>query len=214
MMEFDHLVRSRTATQKYDAGASVSENILEAIVAESIEAPSSFNLQHWRFLVITEDELKSSLAVTTLLSNRERVLKSPVSVVILGDIEAHRDLSDILDECVAADTLARSVADEWLAFATKLYSEVPALAREEAIRSCSLAAMTFMLSAASRGFSTCPIGFNAPELIKVLKLPARYVPAIWLTLGKAAGASHGRRPRRPVSDILFSNMIPDDPRCQ
>ena len=101
-------------------------------------------------MAITTPELKSELANTTLPANRQRVMDASLCLLFVGDTLAHRDLAQRLDECVAADTLTREVVDEWLGFVSSVYSRSNELIRDEIIRSCSLAAMVFMLSATSK----------------------------------------------------------------
>jgi nitroreductase len=177
-------------------------------------APSSFNLQHCRFMAITTPELKSELANTTLPANRQRVMDALLRLSFAGDILAHTDLAQRLDECVAADTLTREVADEWFAFVSNVYSRSIELIRDAIMRSCSLAAMVFMLSATNKGLDTCPIGFNAGGLITALRLPERYIPVMLLALDTSTQRPITRRPRRAVPDLLTFNESPQLSRSQ
>jgi putative NAD(P)H nitroreductase len=81
-----------------------------------------------------------------------------VCLLFVGDTLVHSDLAQRLDDCVIADTLTREVAVEWLGFVSNVYARSNELIRDEIIRSCSFAAMVFMLSATDKGFDTCPIG--------------------------------------------------------
>lgn len=67
------------------------------------------------------------------------------------------------------------------------YNNNPEIARDEAIRNSSYAAMQLMLAAKAKGYDTCPMGgYNRDALIKELNIPSRYLPTLMLTLGKAS----------------------------
>ena len=208
MSEYLEVLNRRIAVQSFQHPSNISSQDLYSLIEDASLAPSSFNLQHCRFVAITTPELKSELANITLPANRQKVMDASLCLLFVGDTLAHTDLAQRLDECVAADTLTREVADEWLGFVSNVYSRSKDLIRDEIIRSCSLAAMVFMLSATNKGLDTCPIGFNAGGLITALRLPERYIPAMLLALGRSTQRPITRRPRRVVPDLLTVNESP------
>lgn len=208
MSEYLEVLKRRIAVQSFQPAANISSQDLYSLIEKASLAPSSFNLQHCRFIAITTPELKSQLATITLPANRQRVMDASLCLLFVGDTLAHTDLAQRLGECVAAETLSREVADEWLGFVSNVYSRSNELIRDEILRSCSLAAMVFMLSAANRGLDTCPISFNTGGLITALSLPERYIPVMMVALGKSSQISITRRPRRAVTDVLTFNESP------
>ena len=59
--------------------------------------------------------------------------------------------------------------------------------RDEAMRSCGMAAMTLMLAAKEMGYDTCPMdGFDFDAVAKLLNLPADHIPTMFVVIGKAA----------------------------
>lgn len=208
MSDYLEVLNRRTAAQSFLPAYTISPQDLYSLVEDASLAPSSFNLQHCRFMAITRPELKSELANITLPTNRQKVMDASLCLLFVGDTLAHSDLGQHLDECVAADTLTREVADEWLGFVSNVYLRSNEMIRDEIIRSCSLAAMVFMLSATNKGFDTCPIGFNPGGLITALKLPERYIPVMMLALGRSTHRPITRRPRRAVTDLLTVNENP------
>ncbi len=108
-----------------------------------------------------------------------------------------------------AGLLSRKVADVWLTMANGIYRADRRLARDEAIRSGSLAAMTFMLAAGNRGYVSCTIGFNPVQVMEILGISDRYVPVMMLTVGRPASGNNARRPRLPLDQILAFNTLFD-----
>ena len=207
MSDFLNVLSQRHAAEQFDPTASITRSEIEILVQEASQAPSTFNLQHWRFVAITDPQIRAQLSTTTIQPNRQRVLDASVIFVILGDLEAHRSLSEILEQSVRAGTLTRGTADLWIETANQLYGTEPHLARphlarEEAIRSVSLAAMVLMLAASNHGFASCPIGFAPDRLQEVLRTSDRYAPLMMIAVGRDASINRKRRPRLPVSQIL------------
>jgi nitroreductase len=90
-----------------------------------------------------------------------------------------------------------------------MYGSDPRLARDEAIRSGSLAAMTLMLAAGNRGYVSCPIGFNSVQLMETLSISDHYVPVMMLAVGRPASGNNVRRPRLPADQVLAFNSSLD-----
>ena len=77
------------------------------------------------------------------------------------------------------------------------------MARDEAIRSCSLAAMNLMLSAEARGLATAALaGFDPQKVRQYFDIDERYLPVMLLAVGYPASRSTARMPRFPVDDVL------------
>jgi nitroreductase len=210
MSDFLNVLSQRHAAEQFDPTASITRSEIETLVQEASQAPSTFNLQHWRFVAITDPQTRTQLSTTTIEPNRQRVVDASVIFVILGDLEAHRSLAEILEQAVRAGTLTRELADLRVSTAIQLYEGEPHVAREEAVRSVSLAAMVLMLAACNHGFASCPIGF-APNLLKeVLRTSDRYTPLMMIAVGRDASHNRKRRPRLPVSQILsFDEFKPE-----
>ena len=212
MSDFLDVLSQRHAAEQFDPTAYITRSEIENLVQEASQAPSTFNLQHWRFIAITDRQILAQLSQTTIQPNRQRVVDASVVFVILGDLEAHRFLLEILEQSVKAGSLARETADLWISTANQLYGAQPQLAREEAIRSVSLAAMALMLSARNRWFASCPIGFAPNQLREILRTSDRYAPLMMIALGRDASINRKRRPRLPVSQILSFDelLVPAD----
>ncbi|HEX4166519.1 MAG TPA: nitroreductase family protein [Bryobacteraceae bacterium] len=202
MSDFLDVLSQRHAADQFDPTASMTRSEIEVLAQEASQAPSTFNLQHWRFVAITDPQIRAQLSTTTIQPNRQRVVDASVIFVILGDLDAHRSVSEILEQSVTTGTLTRETADLWISTANQLYEANPHFAREEAVRSASLAAMVLMLAASNHGFASCPIGFAPNRLQEVLRTSDRYPPLMMIAVGRDTSVNRKRRPRLPVSQIL------------
>jgi nitroreductase len=202
MSDFLDVLSERHAADQFDPTASMTRSEIEVLAQEASQAPSTFNLQHWRFVAITDPQIRAQLSTTTIQPNRQRVVDASVIFVILGDLDAHRSVSEVLEQSVTTGTLTRETADLWISTANQLYEANPHFAREEAVRSASLAAMVLMLAASNHGFASCPIGFAPNRLQEVLRTSDRYPPLMMIAVGRDTSVNRKRRPRLPVSQIL------------
>jgi nitroreductase len=209
MSDFLKVLNERTSVEHFDSSTSISVQEIKELISEACQAPSSFNIQHWRFIAVTDERIRERLKETTIAPNQERVASAPLICLILGDLNGHNRLGGILDETVHAGLLPREVADVWFTMANGMYGSDPRLARDEAIRSGSLAAMTLMLAAGNRGYVSCPIGFNTIQVMEILSISDHYVPVMMLAVGRPASGNYARRPRLPVDQVLAFNISPE-----
>jgi nitroreductase len=209
MSDFLKVLSERTSAEHFDSATQISVQEVKELISEACQAPSSLNIQHWRFIAVTDERIRERLKGTTIAPNREKVASAPLIFLILGDLNGYKRLGGILDETVHAGLLPREVADLWLTMANDTYGSDPHLARDEAIRSGSLAAMTLMLAAGNRGYVSCPIGFNPVQVMEILGISERYVPVMMLAVGRPAFGNTARRPRLPVDQVLTFNISPE-----
>src|SRR5438477_1397042 len=88
------LVRLRRATDTF-AAESIADSDLEEILRAGLEAPSSYNLQPWRFVVVRDVSQRKKLRVAAM--NQEKVEEAPVVVVACGDTLGWReDLEEVI----------------------------------------------------------------------------------------------------------------------
>jgi len=147
---FLQLIHARYTAEQFDESRTVDEATVRALVEDAARAPSSFNIQHWRFVAVCGDEDKRRLRDAAY--GQPQVESSAVTFIVLGDTRAVDELPGIMDDAVAQGALPEAKAAAWVRMAREIYAD-PSAARDEAIRSASLAAMTMMRAADARGLS-------------------------------------------------------------
>ncbi|WP_124728195.1 nitroreductase family protein [Staphylospora marina] len=193
------VMKARGSVKKYEPGVEIPEEELREILELAGRAPSSWNLQHWKYLVITSREMKEK--VLPIAYNQQQVVDSSATVVILGDLEADKNFETVYKPAVDNGTLPQNVYDALHGQVEAAYQN-PQLARDEAILNASLSAMQLMLAAKAKGWDTCPMGgFDKKKLTEVLNIPPRYIPVMLIVIGKPAA------PARPSSRIPVDKLI-------
>src|SRR5438874_9616367 len=114
------VVRERRATPHFEP-TPVPDEDLRQILQAGLSAPSGFNLQPWRFIVVRDAEQRKRLRPA--VHNQLKIEQAPVVIVACGDPEGWRsgDLDEMLrlaDEHGYGDATrrarARATAEEFL----------------------------------------------------------------------------------------------------
>ena len=80
--------------------------------------------------------------------------------------------------------------------------------RDEAMRSCGMAAMTLMLTAKDMGYDSCPMdGFDFDAVGKLINLPADHVVAMFVAIGKGTKEAWPRGGQLPMDNVVITNQF-------
>jgi nitroreductase len=194
-------IRRRTSANHFDPNATLSEDQIKELISYATQAPSSYNIQHWRFIAVTKPEDKARLKAVAM--NQQKVADAAVTFIVLGDLRGYEKLPIIMQRAVEVGLSNEQAAERGVKSATKAYSNDERFARDEAIRGASLAAMNLMLAATARGLASGPmIGFD-PECVKrEFNISDRYVPVMLIAVGPGAPGNSARKPRLTVDEVL------------
>lgn len=155
--------------------------------------------------MVTDQAVKEKLL--PIANGQQQVVDAFATIIILGDLEADKSARPVYEGAVAKGTMSQQVADTLIGQIEGAYAANPALARDEAIRNASFAAMQLMLAAKAKGYDTCPMGgFNRDTLIEALNIPSRYLPTLMITLGKASAAAHPSD-RFDLTQLVIENQF-------
>ncbi|WP_128895816.1 nitroreductase family protein [Longirhabdus pacifica] len=193
------VMTARQSVKKYVKDHQISEQELEEILTLAAKAPSSWNLQHWRYLVITSQEMKEK--ILPIAYNQQQVVESSATVVLLGDLEANKTGKVLYGEALKQGFLTQELHDTLLQQIDWSYSN-PEIAKSEAVLNASLSGMQLMLAAKAKGYDTCPMGgFDKEAIVKELNIPDRYIPVMLITIGKQA------EPARPTGRLPLDQLV-------
>jgi nitroreductase len=194
------LIRNRVSAESFEPGRTLDSEMVRDLVRDAIEAPSSFNIQHWRFIAVRRPEDKQALKLAAY--GQQQVVDAAVTFIVLGDLRGLDKLPGALDRAVEQGVLPRGKADAWLESARQIYAD-ESMARDEAIRSCSLAAMTMMLAAEARGLAAgALVGFDPAAVKRVFDIGDRFLPVMLLAVGYPSTRVESRKPRLSVDEVL------------
>lgn len=209
-MSEDHpilqLIRRRTTREHFDPDRALDTQQIRELVRDAGRAPSSFNLQHSRFLAVRRPADKERLRQAAY--GQDQVAGAAVTFVILGDLRAVEKLPAIMELAVEHGALPQGKAEAWVRLAREIYAD-ERKAHDEALRSASLSAMTMMFAAEARGMVTAALsGFDVDRVQREFGIEDRYLPVMLLAVGYPCGSESPRMPRLDVSQLLAFDRGP------
>jgi nitroreductase len=175
----------------------IAREELEEILRVTGLAPSAYNVQPWRFVVVETPELKDRLAEAAY--NQRQVRSAPAVIVLYTDV---RDALEHVDEVLhpEMDAAKRGAARKTIlgSFAGKSEAEREAWGAEQG----NIALGYLLLAAEAHGYRTSPmLGFDAGAVKELLGLPAHVrIPAL-VAIGRGAeeGFPHHRHPLERIA---------------
>ncbi|MDP4126614.1 MAG: nitroreductase family protein [Bacillota bacterium] len=190
----------RHSVRKY-TDQKITNKVMEKIIQAAGSAPSAWNLQPWKFILVQDQGLKEKLCEAAY--GQQQVKEAAVSVIVLGDTQANLNAEGIYSVAANAGYMPESVKNDILANIKRVYDTVPNAGVQLALQNSSYAAMQLMLAAKAEGIDSCPMtGYDSKAIRELLEIPDRYIPTLLVTLGYASQPAHGSG-RFPVNQILF-----------
>jgi len=200
--DFKAIVLNRRTIREFDPSIKISKEEMREILQDATRAPSSVNLQPWRFVVVESNDGKEKLRPFMRFNTKQNDTSSAM-IIIFGDMECYRYAETIYDQAVKDGHMPQSVRDKQVNMIVPLYQSFSREKMNEIIKvDSSLMAMQLMLVARSYGYDTNPIGGYIEEnLAETFGLDAkRYVPVLMIAMGKALEIGYSSL-RLPVDTI-------------
>jgi nitroreductase len=190
--DFKEIIKGRRSIKKYDPSVKISREEMTELLEEATLAPSSINMQPWRFLVIESDEGKATLAPLAKF-NQVQVATSSAVIAVFGDLNNFDYAEEIYSKAVELGYMPADVKDAQLSFITPHFATIdPVVNKETVLIDAGLVSMQFMLAARAHGYDTNPIGgYEKDQIAEAFGLDKnRYVPVMLITIGKAADSGY------------------------
>lgn len=200
--DFNKIVTERRSIKNYDTSVKISQEEMTEILTLATTAPSSVNMQPWRFLVIESPEAKAKLAPLARF-NQTQVETSSAVIAVFGDLNNFEKFEDIYGEAVDKGFMPLEVKEQ---IHTAYSGYFEAISREDlrdvVLVDGGLVSMQLMLAARAYGYDTNPIGgYEKDKIAEAFGLDkGRYVPVMLISIGKAA--DNGRPSvRLPIDQV-------------
>ncbi len=172
-------IESRRSVKHYDPGHSFSEDEITRLMTAALLSPTSFNMQNWRFVVVTDPALRQELRGASY--NQAQISEASILVIITANLDSFKQEPESYWKDAPAET-----AKAMVGMMGGFYEGNEQLKRDEAMRSAGIAAQTIMLAAKAMGYDSCPmIGFDPGKVGELIKLPENHVIGMMVTVGKA-----------------------------
>lgn len=198
---FFDIVQSRQSVRHYQPNHTIPAADLEEILALAHKAPSAWNLQHWRVIVVQDQANKETLL--PIAFQQQQVVDASAVFIVLGDLQANRTFESAYAPLVSEGTMSEEAYRQLQSNVDQAYEKPSVRTRDQAFLNASLFAMQLMLAAKAKGYDTCPMsGFDPDGLVEALHIPERYVPVMMITAGRAKKPAH-KSTRLPLDEIVI-----------
>ena len=190
-------IESRRSVKHIDPNHVMPEADLAELIRLTKLAPSSFNMQNYRLVVIRDKERQKQVRAAAW--DQAHVEESSALFIMCADITSH-----LTDPATYWAHAPQPVQDILGPMIKPFYEGKDQLIRDEAIRSTGLAGMTLMLAAHDMGYDSCPmIGFDAAAVAKIINLPESHILSFMIPAGKQTQPAWDRGPRLPDETVVI-----------
>lgn len=183
-MSFKQIVMERYATKQFD-GRKIPQSKVDELLEIIRYAPSSFNIQPWKIIVVTDDEMKEKLSPASW--HQKQITTCSHLLVFCANKDITRNI-DLLEKEMVRDAAKPENIKGYIQMMRdfeKGLSENEKLSWAQ--RQTYLALGNALNGAKSLGFDSCPMeGFDPKEFSKILNLPSNLVPTALCPIGYAA----------------------------
>ena len=194
-MDVFEAITRRRSVKHFDPEATIPSEDLEQLIQATMLSPTSFNIQQWRFVVVQDPELRQEIRQASY--DQAQVTESSLLVILAADLKAWQKSPERYWN-QAPEEVSNYCVEKMQWF----YGSSEQLQRDEAIRSCGIAAQTLMLAAVGLNYDTCPmIGFEPEKVAKLIQLPKDHILTLILAVGKMIQPAMPRSGQLPFAEV-------------
>lgn len=195
-------IYKRRAVKHFDPDHEMSSEEERKLLEAVIQSPTSFNIQHWRLVVLRDPELRAKIR-SEFGNDQSQMTDASMLVLFTADVKAwekepHRYWRNAPQE----------VSDLLVGWMGPFHEGRDWLQRDEAQRSIGIAMQTMMLAAQELGYETCPmIGFDIEKVAEVINLPDDHVMGAMVAIGKGVKDAWPKPGQHPLEHVVIENKF-------
>jgi len=196
-MDTFEAINQRRAVKQFDPNHQMSKAEIDQLFSLAILSPTAFNIQNWRFVLVQNPEFRSS--IRSVSWNQAQVTDASLLVILCADLKSWEKEPGRYWRNASQET-----QDFLLPAIDNYYRGLEQVQRDEAMRSCGMAAQTLMLTAKAMGYDSCPMdGFDFAAVGNLINVPKDHVITLFVAIGKALSPAHPRGGQLALSEVLI-----------
>ena len=200
-MNVTQAITERRSVKAFDPHHRMSEQEINQLMSLAMLSPTAFNIQNWRFVLVTDPVLRQQIRAASW--NQAQVEEASLLIVLTADLNAWAKQPERYWK-----NAPKAASDLLVPMIGHYYQNNDQVQRDEAMRSCGMAATTLMLAAKEMGYDTCPMdGFDFAAVSKLLNLPADHIPTMFIVVGKALKAAAPRGGQLAMDEVVVYNQF-------
>ena len=199
MDTFDAIYQRRSIKQ-FDPQHKLSPEEETKLLEAAIQSPTSFNIQHWRFVIVRDPDLRRKIR-TEFGNDQAQMTDASLLIIMTADLLAWKKSPERYWK-----NAPKEVADLLVNWIAPFHEGKEWLQRDEAQRSIGMAMQTLMLAAKSMGYDSCPmIGFDSEKVAELINLPDDHVMGPMVAIGKGTKDPWPKPGQLPLSEVVIEN---------
>ena len=200
MNTFD-AIKERRSVKHYDTNHKLKDDEVNQLLSLAVLSPTSFNIQNWRFVVVKDSEVRKQIRAAAW--DQAQVTDSSLLIVICADLKSWKD-----NPAQYWKNAPKEAQDFLVPAIGPFYEGKEQLQRDEAMRSCGIAAQTIMLAAKSMRYDSNPmIGFDPQKVAEIINLPKDHVISMLMVIGKQTEPAMPRGGQLPLDNVVFTDKF-------
>ncbi len=201
MNTFDAIYQRRSV-KAYDPNHKITAEEEHKLLEAAIQSPTSFNIQHWRFVVLRDTELRQKIR-KEFGNDQAQMTDASLLILFTADMKAWQK-----DPQRYWQNAPQQVAELLVNWMGPFHEGREWLQRDEAQRSIGMAMQTLMLAAKEMGYDSCPmIGFDIDKVAELINLPDDYVMGPMVAIGKKVKDAWPKPGQLPLSELVVDNKF-------
>jgi nitroreductase len=198
-MHVHEAIRTRRAVKNFDPQYKISSEQQSELLDLAMQSPSAFNLQHWRFVVVDDMELRKKIRAVAW--DQAQITDASLLVILCANTGSWQEYAAKVWE-----NAPEAVRDMMVPAIDGYYRDQPQVQRDEAMRTCGIAGQTLMLAAREFGLDSCPMdGFDFDAVAKLIQLPEDHVIAFMVAIGKKSKDVWPKPGQLSTQDVVIHN---------
>ena len=201
-------IRARRSIKSFKSDP-IPEPILQEFLSLMQDAPSSWNFQPTRVVMVRSKEQKEALSAAAW--GQKQILEAPITFVFAVSIRGwEKHMDEILKTGVSSTAWPQKFADWIRENAPGFQKGLGDKEREYAIKDAMIMATTLALAAQAKGYSNCYMnGWDEAKVKQIIGVEGDTNICIALVLPVGLPASHHKHPGRlHPSKTIFTDRIP------
>ncbi len=195
-------IYSRRAVKHFDPEHKLTQEEETKLLKATIQSPTSFNIQHWRFVIVRDADLRKKIR-TEFGNDQAQMTDASLLVIVTADVQAWRKNPGRYWQ-----NAPQGVQDMIVNWMGPFHEGREWLQRDEAQRSIGIAMQTLMLAAKSMGYDSCPmIGFDIDGVGELIDLPEDHVMGPMVAIGKGVKDPWPKSGQLPLSEVVTENSF-------
>lgn len=199
--EFFDVIKGRKSVKYFDPNVKIKREEIIEMLNEANIAPSSCNLQPWRYIVVDTQEGKEKLGSANY--NKIQNDTSAAMIIVLGDLNHYGKFDEIYGEAVEKGYMTEEVKDGFEKGMGPQLENLPTDKNREGVYfDCGLWTMQFANIAYAKGYDTNIIGgFVREKVAELFELEENLIPVMLIALGKK------EKDARPTVRMKAENLV-------